>query len=57
MMHWLNSPSDKRPEVGKAIVDALHEGGYVVLSTRELDCEIALAHEAGLYDAVAKGEE
>lgn len=55
-MHWLNSPHGLRPEVGTAIIDALHEGGYLVLSTRELDCEIALAHEAGLYDAVAKGE-
>ena len=55
-MHWLNSPQGQRSEVGKAVVDALHEGGYVVLSTRELDCEIALAHEAGLYDAAARGE-
>lgn len=56
MMHWLNSPHDQRPEVGTAIVDALREEGYMVLSTRELDCEIALAHEAGLYDAADKGD-
>lgn len=55
-MHWLNSPHGHRPEIGTAVVDALHEGGYVVLSTRELDCEIALAHEAGLYDAGVRGE-
>lgn len=55
-MHWLNSPHEQRPEVGAAILDALREGGYMVLSTRELDIEIALAHEAGLYDAAAKGE-
>ena len=56
MMHWLNSPHGQRSEVGTAIIDALHEGGYVVLSTRDLDCEIALAHEAGLYDAAVREE-
>lgn len=54
MMHWLNSTSDQRPDVGTAVVDALREAGYMVLSTRELDIEIALAHEAGVYDAIAE---
>lgn len=50
-MHWLNSPHDQRPEIGSAVVDALREAGYLVLTTKELDSEIAFAHEAGLYDA------
>lgn len=54
MMQWLNSPPDQRPAVGTAVVDMLREAGYLVLSTRELDCEIALAHEAGVYDATAE---
>ena len=54
MMNWLNSPPDQRPAVGTAIVGALREAGYMVLSTRELDIEIALAHEAGVYDATAE---
>lgn len=54
MMHWLNSPASQRPDVGTAVIDALREAGYMVLSTRELDIEIALAHEAGVYDATAQ---
>lgn len=55
IMHWLNSPPDQREDVGTAVVSALRESGYMVLSTRELDTEIALAHEAGVYDA-AEGD-
>jgi hypothetical protein len=55
MMHWLNSPPDQREDLGTAVVSALREAGYMVLSTRELDTEIALAHEAGVYDA-AEGD-
>ena len=55
MMHWLNTAPDQREDVGTAVVSALREAGYMVLSTRELDTEIALAHEAGLYDA-AEGD-
>jgi len=55
MMHWLNSPPDQREDVGTAVVSALREAGYMVLSTRELDTEIALAHEAGVHDA-AEGD-
>lgn len=55
ILHWLNSPIDQREDVGTAVVSALREGGFMVLSTRELDIEIALAHEAGVYDA-AEGD-
>jgi hypothetical protein len=54
MMQWLNSPPEQRGNVGEVIVAALRENGYMVLSTRELDIEIALAHEAGVYDATAE---
>lgn len=55
MMHWLNSPPNEREDVGTTVVSALRDAGYMVLSTRELDTEIALAHEAGVYDA-AEGD-
>lgn len=55
ILHWLNSPPDQREDIGTAVVSALREAGFMVLSTRELDTEIALAHEAGVYDA-AEGD-
>jgi len=54
MMGWLNSPPDQRTDIGTAAITALREAGYTVLSDRELDIEIALAHEAGIYDATAE---